>query len=141
MIARSSLAHLFLAVVLGACSSAPVRPLDISEDPRGWKGYRVWPTISKVRGQVGGVFQSRLGFRNTEGRPSWIKDPEFLLRRSLPQGLSFDRGRGVIHGVPAEPGYFSVRIGVRDRERGTHTGRGWYMASVELNIREFNDLR
>lgn len=131
-------AVVLFALILTACasSSTPREP-----GGEGWKAYRLWPTISETRGKVGSRFKAQIAWKNTRGRPSFIEEPEYFVARTLPQGLSLNRETGLISGIPAESGRFSIRFGVRDKNKGTHSQARWYQTSITLEIKKYNDLR
>jgi hypothetical protein len=139
--ARNYFLWAFAILVTVACSSASDRRnLDTSEDKQGWKGYQVFVTLSLKKGQVGKRFKAQIAYRPTRNRPDYIKEPMFIVK-DLPPLLSFDSKTGIISGFPADPGEFSIRVGVRDKNRGTHSGRNWYLETFYLKIKKFNDLK
>lgn len=129
-----------LILSLGCSSTTKRENLDTSEDKKGWKGYQIFVSLSQKKGQVGKRFRSQIKFRPTRGRPSYIKKPMYIVR-DLPDGLAFDSKSGIISGIPVNPGEFNIRVGVRDANRGTHSGKNWYLETFYLKIKKFNDLK
>ena len=141
MTEKLKLLFFFVGAVLMGCGSGPKRQSPgAQEDSKNWKGYQVFVMLSPKSGQVGKRYKGQIGYRPTRHRPQYIKEPMFLVK-NLPAGLGFDSRTGVISGIPGEAGEFNILVKVRDKSRGTHSGRDWYLESFYLKIKKFNDLR
>lgn len=86
-------------------------------------------------------FSARLAVKS-----NWIQEPVWIVFPStpLPPGLSLDTRAGVISGTPTQSGFWTVRIGVRDRVRGfvppdSNPATAYSTRDFELKI--FDELR
>lgn len=82
--------------------------------------------LSRTKGQIHKHFSSSITYSS-----NFVSDPEYYVWSTtpLPPGLSLNTSSGIISGTPSQAGFWSVKVGVRDRTRGTHgqpVGERWY---------------
>lgn len=95
------------------------------------------PWLSRTHGQRAKYFTTEICYSG-----NFIDRPEYGIGRgySLPPGLSLNRSNGLITGVPSQSGFWTVKVMVRDRNKGTigHPKDGpgdfWWMKSIEIKI-------
>ena len=84
-------------------------------------------------GAIGQHYSARIGYRS-----NYIASPQYDLVGTLPPGVAFDRSTGVISGTPRQAGVWTVDVGVRDRNKGTHrepAGQTWFYFEHNVTIR------
>ena len=98
---------LVIAVALMGCMTRPYRS--------STRGPSTHVTVRTPVGQVGHHYSTRITYRS-----NFIRKPQYGAWGTLPPGLSFDSSWGQIKGTPTKPGIWTVKVGVRDRVKGTH---------------------
>jgi hypothetical protein len=106
-----------------------------SPAPRRRTSYYTSVSLSRYEGARNRHFSTRIVYSS-----NFIKNPQYKLHSStrLPPGTSLNTSTGIISGTPTQSGIWNVRLGVRDRNKGTHDqppGKTYYyFKTFEIRI-------
>ncbi len=92
-------------------------------------------SLSRTEGARNRHFSTRITYSS-----NFIKNPQYTVwsTTKLPPGLTLNKSSGIISGTPTQSGIWNIKVGVRDRDKGTPDqppGKTrWYVKTYEIRI-------
>ena len=79
--------------------------------------YYTRVSLSRTEGARHRHFSTRITYSS-----NYVRKPVYTVwsTTKLPPGLTFSKTSGIISGTPTKSGIWNLRVGVRDRDKGTH---------------------
>jgi Putative Ig domain len=125
----AALCVLCAGCVLSGCFATPA-PRAASRP-----GYYNRTSLSRTEGARNRHFSTRIQYSS-----NFIRNPQYTIWSTtpLPPGLTLNKTSGIISGTPSQSGIWHVKVGVRDRDKGTPDqppGKTrWYVKTFEIRI-------
>lgn len=95
--------------------------------------------LTNTKGRVGDHFQACINYQigwftpkrgggSIDIQTSDVQNPQYVLfaRAGIPGGTYFNESTGCLVGTPTESGQWTVKPGVRDRNRRMYSGHGYW---------------